>query len=89
MGFMAHLRSVEGRARRPNLTANLLAPSLALTAKMKLRVVIFVLAGALVGFLYQRLVGCRTGTCAITSNPYAATFYGAFMGYLVSGGANN
>ena len=53
---------------------------------MILRVVLFVVGGALVGFLYQRLVGCRTGTCAITSNPYAATLYGALMGYLVSGG---
>ena len=53
---------------------------------MIVRVVAFVLVGALAGFLYQRLVGCRTGTCAITSNPYVATLYGAFMGYVVSGG---
>ena len=55
---------------------------------MILRVVLFVLGGALVGFLYQRFVGCRTGTCAITSNPYAATLYGAVIGYLASGGTH-
>jgi hypothetical protein len=53
---------------------------------MILRILLFVLGGAAVGFAYQRLVGCRTGTCVITSNPYVATLYGAVMGYLVSGG---
>lgn len=53
---------------------------------MILRLLLFVLGGAALGFGYQRLVGCRSGMCAITSNPYVATLYGAFMGYLVSGG---
>lgn len=53
---------------------------------MGLRLVLFVMAGAAIGFGYQRLIGCRTGTCPITSNPYISTFYGAFMGYLISGG---
>lgn len=51
-----------------------------------LRLVLFVIGGAAAGFAYQRFVGCRTGTCAITANPYASTLYGAIMGYLVSGG---
>ncbi len=50
------------------------------------RTLLFVLGGAVLGFGYQRLVGCRSGTCAITSNPYVATLYGAVVGYLVSGG---
>ena len=37
------------------------------------QLVLFVLGGAAVGLLYQRVVGCRTGTCPITSNPYIAT----------------
>jgi hypothetical protein len=53
---------------------------------MILRLVLFVLGGAAVGLLYQRLVGCRTGACVLTANPYVATLYGAAMGYLVSGG---
>ncbi len=40
--------------------------------------------GAVGGFLYQRFIGCRSGACAITSNPYISTVYGALMGYLVS-----
>lgn len=53
---------------------------------MTLRIALFVIGGAAVGFAYQRLVGCRTGACAITANPYISTLYGAAMGYLLSGG---
>jgi hypothetical protein len=50
------------------------------------RILLFVLGGAALGFGYQRLIGCRTGMCPITANPYVATLYGAVVGYLVSGG---
>jgi hypothetical protein len=53
---------------------------------MSLRLALFILAGAAVGFGYQRIVGCRTGACLITSNPYVSTLYGALVGYLASGG---
>ncbi len=38
--------------------------------------------GAGLGFAYQRVVGCRSGVCPITANPYTATLYGAVMGVL-------
>lgn len=41
--------------------------------------------GALAGFLYWKYVGCVTGTCAITSNPFRSTIYFAFMGALFFG----
>jgi hypothetical protein len=53
---------------------------------MTLRLLLFVLGGAALGFGYQRLIGCRSGMCVITSNRYVATLYGAVLGYLVSGG---
>lgn len=53
---------------------------------MILRISLFVLGGAALGLFYQRLIGCRSGTCIITSNPYVSTLYGAALGYLVSGG---
>lgn len=53
---------------------------------MGLRLILFILGGAALGFAYHRFVGCRSGACAITGNPYAATLYGAVMGYLLSGG---
>ncbi len=52
---------------------------------MGLRLALFVVVGAVLGFGYHRFVGCRSGACAITANPYIATLYGALMGYLLSG----
>lgn len=42
------------------------------------------LLGAGLGFAYQRIVGCRSGVCLITSNRWIATGYGALMGYLLA-----
>ena len=39
--------------------------------------------GAVAGYLYWKLVGCSSGTCAITSKPLNSTAYGAIMGALV------
>ncbi len=52
--------------------------------RMILRMVLFVAGGALVGFLYYRLVGCRSGACPITGNPYISTLYGAVLGFLLA-----
>lgn len=40
--------------------------------------------GALAGFLYWKFIGCSTGSCAITANPYMSTIYGALLGRLIS-----
>jgi uncharacterized membrane protein (UPF0136 family) len=53
---------------------------------MGIRLALFIVGGALLGFGYHRFVGCRTGACMITANPYVSTLYGALMGYLLSGG---
>lgn len=50
------------------------------------KLVLSIVVGAALGFAYHRVVGCRTGTCPITANPYISTLYGAVMGYLLSGG---
>jgi hypothetical protein len=42
-------------------------------------------AGAMAGYFYWQQVGCATGTCAITSNPFNSTLYGALVGSLLSG----
>ena len=39
-----------------------------------------VLLGASVGFLYYNFIGCVTGTCAITSNPWSSMAFGALIG---------
>ena len=38
-----------------------------------------IIIGGLTGYLYYYFVGCRTGTCAITSNPTISTIYGAVL----------
>lgn len=43
------------------------------------------LLGAGAGYAYYALVGCSSGGCPITSNPFISTGYGAIMGGLVTG----
>jgi xanthine/uracil permease len=35
------------------------------------------------GYLYFHFIGCRSGSCAITSNPYMSMIWGGLMGYLL------
>ncbi|MEP7252750.1 MAG: DUF6132 family protein [Ginsengibacter sp.] len=44
-----------------------------------------VVAGAITGYVYWKMVGCSSGTCAITSKPLNSTIYGALMGALLFG----
>lgn len=41
-------------------------------------------SGALAGYIYYIKVGCVSGTCPITSNPYLAIFWGILLGYLIA-----
>ncbi len=45
---------------------------------------ISILGGAALGYLYHRVVGCRSGACPITASPTISTLYGAAMGLLTS-----
>lgn len=51
--------------------------------KKNILTIIGVPLGALAGFLYWKFVGCNSGSCAITSNPFNSTIYGAAMGGLL------
>ena len=46
------------------------------------RIALGLLIGGGLGLGYQRLIGCRTGTCPLTATPLRAILYGAFMGTL-------
>lgn len=39
-----------------------------------------VVIGAMAGYLYYHFVGCTSGQCAITSNPYSSVIGGGFLG---------
>jgi hypothetical protein len=43
-----------------------------------------IVAGAILGYAYYYYIGCVSGSCPITSNPYISTFYGAMLGGLLS-----
>ena len=45
--------------------------------------IIGILVGGVAGFLYYHFVGCTSGNCPITSNPYITVVYGALLGYLL------
>jgi hypothetical protein len=55
-----------------------------MTRKKMLAIIIGVLAGGAVGFLYYRFIGCRSGACIITGNPYISTIYWAVLGGIIA-----
>ena len=45
-----------------------------------------ILAGSVLGFAYYYFVGCSTGACPISSNPYVSTAYGGLIGLVLTWG---
>jgi hypothetical protein len=45
-----------------------------------------ILLGAAGGFAYYYFIGCASGSCPITSNPWVSTAYGGLIGFVASGG---
>ena len=43
-----------------------------------------IIAGGIGGFLWYAIIGCSTGGCPITSNPWISSGYGAVLGFLWS-----
>ena len=43
-----------------------------------------VLIGATGGYLYYYFIGCRTGSCPITSNPYFSILFGSIIGLIIT-----
>jgi len=51
--------------------------------KKQFKRILGILLGGVGGFLYYHFVGCASGNCPITSNPYMSILYGGIMGYLI------
>jgi hypothetical protein len=51
--------------------------------KVSIHEIIGLMVGAAGGFVYYKTVGCSTGTCPITSNPWISTLWGTLIGYLL------
>ncbi len=52
---------------------------------MTARLIVGAVVGGVIGYGLYRVVGCSTGTCPITSNPWISTLYGMLMGAMFSG----
>jgi hypothetical protein len=50
-----------------------------------IKIVAGIVIGGLLGFAYYKFVGCASGACPLTSNPWISTLYGALMGTLIAG----
>jgi hypothetical protein len=49
-----------------------------------MRLVIGVVLGGLAGFAMYCFIGCKSGTCPITANPWMSTLFGMIFGALLS-----
>ncbi len=50
---------------------------------LTLKSIIGMLIGVIGGYIYYIEVGCKSGSCPITSNPWMTMLWGLLMGYLV------
>lgn len=50
------------------------------------RMVLGGIMGVLVGLAMYRFVGCRTGACPLTANPYIAMIIWGLVGVMVAAG---
>jgi hypothetical protein len=53
------------------------------TKKQLLRFAAFGVTGMIAGFAYYYFIGCASGSCPLSSNPYLMTSYGLGAGLLL------
>ena len=51
---------------------------------MLTKLILGAVAGGALGFGWYKLVGCSTGACPLTSNPWISTAYGMAVGALIA-----
>ncbi len=47
------------------------------------KILIGVVVGGALGYANYRLIGCRTGACPLTGNPWVSTLYGMVVGGMI------
>lgn len=45
---------------------------------------IAILIGGVSGFLFYHFIGCNSGSCAITGNPYSSVITGSLLGFFIT-----
>jgi hypothetical protein len=53
------------------------------SAKMIIAIVVGIVIGGALGFANYKFIGCKTGTCPLSANPWISTFYGMLVGGMV------
>lgn len=48
------------------------------------RIVLWIAAGGLAGYLWHRTVGCASGACPIVRSPYLSSAWGGLIGLLLA-----
>ena len=48
------------------------------------RIILGSILGALAGLVYYKYIGCWTGRCPITPNPWASMLFGVIMGNMIA-----
>ncbi len=43
-----------------------------------------IVLGGILGYGLHSYIGCISGSCAITSNPFYSTIYGSFFGFILA-----
>ena len=52
--------------------------------KVLIKNAIGIIIGGIGGYLYYIKIGCTSGTCQLTSNPYVSILWGGLIGYLIA-----
>jgi len=52
--------------------------------KATTKVLLGSILGGVLGFLYYYFIGCRSGSCPITSNPYISILFGIIAGIILA-----
>jgi presenilin-like A22 family membrane protease len=51
-----------------------------------IKIILGAIGGGLVGFLYYKFIGCRSGACPIAGNPWISTGWWALIGGMFMSG---
>jgi len=57
--------------------------------KSQYKILLGVVIGGILGFAYYHFIGCTSGACPITSNPYISVAYGGIIGLVLAMGKGN
>ena len=49
-----------------------------------MQLILGAIIGGILGFAYYKFIGCSSGQCPITSNPFMSTLFGMILGALIT-----